>query len=106
MRIRGKKIISGSYRLVALVLVVWVMVVIGLWSKWKGQEPLLAYLVDSGEINQEMVQSSSYSSFRDCFTCIHIHTCSALSTSLSVFKCVRDSNEAIAPPVPQRKCPI
>lgn len=36
-------------------------------SKWEAEEPLLAYLIDSGEINQEMVMS-----FYSCLTSISV----------------------------------
>ncbi|KAK4387002.1 Formin-like protein 5 [Sesamum angolense] len=54
MMIQEKKIIKGSCHFVAFVGLLLVTVVIGVESEWEEREPLLAYLIDSGEINQEM----------------------------------------------------
>ncbi|KAL2247581.1 UNVERIFIED_CONTAM: Formin-like protein 5 [Sesamum indicum] len=54
MMIQEKKIIKGSCRFVAFVGLLLVTVVVGVESEWEEREPLLAYLIDSGEINQEM----------------------------------------------------
>ncbi|PIN02455.1 Rho GTPase effector BNI1 [Handroanthus impetiginosus] len=54
MRIPEKKIIGRSYHFVAFVVLLSSMVVIGVEGNWEEQEPLLACLVDSGHINQEM----------------------------------------------------
>lgn len=59
MRIRAKKIVRGSYLSMAFVF----LLLIGVESKLEEQEAVIAYLIDSGEINHEMVHSS-YSFFQ------------------------------------------
>ncbi|KAL0406885.1 UNVERIFIED_CONTAM: Formin-like protein 5 [Sesamum latifolium] len=54
MMIQEKKIIKGSCHFVAFVGLLLVTVVVGVESEGEEREPLLAYLIDSGEINQEM----------------------------------------------------
>lgn len=39
-------------------------------SKWEAQEPVLAYLINSGDINQETVLSCYF-----CLTSIYVHKC-------------------------------
>lgn len=67
MRIRTKKIIRGSYLSMAFVF----LLLIGVESKVEEQEALIAYLIDSGDINHEMVQSSySLISISSCYVCV------------------------------------
>ncbi|KAK6154390.1 hypothetical protein DH2020_008638 [Rehmannia glutinosa] len=46
----------GSYHFTTFLLLLLVMVLIGVDSKLEQQEPLLAYLIDSGDINEEMAE--------------------------------------------------
>ncbi|KAK6132964.1 hypothetical protein DH2020_033255 [Rehmannia glutinosa] len=46
----------GSYHFTTFLLLFLVMVLIGVDSKLEQQEPLLAYLIDSGDINEEMAE--------------------------------------------------
>ncbi|KAL7103519.1 hypothetical protein ACP275_08G184300 [Erythranthe tilingii] len=58
MRIQEKKIISGNYLFMVIVLLLSIMVVMGVETELnkEEQEPLSACLFDSGEINHEMAE--------------------------------------------------
>ncbi|KAL3645473.1 hypothetical protein CASFOL_010653 [Castilleja foliolosa] len=54
MRIQETK--GPFYYFLGFVLLLFTVVATGVESKWEEQEPLLAYLIDSGVINQEMAE--------------------------------------------------
>ncbi|KAG8365028.1 hypothetical protein BUALT_Bualt18G0060300 [Buddleja alternifolia] len=56
MRNQEKKIIGVISYFIVFVIVLFIMVAKGVESKLEEQEPLLAYLIDSGEINQETAE--------------------------------------------------